>query len=385
LDLVMESTQNAKIKVIGVGGAGGNAVNRMIDAGLQGVEFIAVNTDAQALLLSKAEQKVQIGVKLTKGLGAGANPEIGMKAAQESEDDLRNAIDGADMVFVAAGMGGGTGTGAAPVIASLSREMGILTVGVVSRPFMFEGRNRGNQAESGIKNLREMVDSLIIIPNDRLLQIADRNTSFSEAFRMADDILRQGVQGITDLILVPGIINCDFADVQTVMRNSGSALMGIGSSKGDNRAIEAAKAAISSPLLESSIEGATGVLFNVSSSSSLGMVEVNEAASVIYEVVDPDAKIIFGTTIDDSLEDEIRITVLATGFNRETEERVNAATKSPYRSAASETRRTTASAQPQHQSSYQQPQQAPQNQNYGSGLTLMGEDFDLPSFHRRSK
>ncbi len=376
LDLVMEPTQNAKIKVIGVGGAGGNAVNRMIDAGLQGVEFIAVNTDAQALLLSKAEQKVQIGVKLTKGLGAGANPEIGMKAAQESEDDLRNAIDGADMVFVAAGMGGGTGTGAAPVIASLSREMGILTVGVVSRPFMFEGRNRGNQAESGIKNLREMVDSLIIIPNDRLLQIADRNTSFSEAFRMADDILRQGVQGITDLILVPGIINCDFADVQTVMRNSGSALMGIGSSKGDNRAIEAAKAAISSPLLENSIEGATGVLFNVSSSSSLGMVEVNEAAGVIYEVVDPDAKIIFGTTIDDSLEDEIRITVLATGFHQEAEEKGNSAAKSPYRSS-NDNRKSGAN-------HTQQPQPAPQNQNYG-GLTLMGEDFDLPSFHRRPR
>ncbi len=371
LDLVMESTQNAKIKVIGVGGAGGNAVNRMIEAGLQGVEFIAVNTDAQALLMSKAEQKVQIGLKLTKGLGAGANPEVGMKAAQESEEDLRNVLEGADMVFVAAGMGGGTGTGAAPVIASISREMGILTVGVVSRPFMFEGRNRGNQAENGIQNLRDVVDSLIIIPNDRLLQIADRNTSFGDAFRMADDILRQGVQGITDLILVPGIINCDFADVQTVMRNSGSALMGIGSGRGDNRAIEAAKAAISSPLLESSIEGATGLLFNISSSSNLGMVEVNEAASVIYEVVDPDAKIIFGTTIDDSLQEEIRITVLATGFNKEIEKKVDAATKTNFTKTAA----NPAAAKTE------QPQKKAENFN----LNLMGEDFDMPAFRRRQK
>ncbi len=373
-DLVMETTQNAKIKVIGVGGAGGNAVNRMIDAGLQGVEFIAVNTDAQALQLSKAEQKVQIGVKLTKGLGAGANPDIGMKAAQESEDDLKSAIEGADMVFVAAGMGGGTGTGAAPVIASISREMGILTVGVVSRPFMFEGRNRGGAAENGIKNLREVVDSLIIIPNDRLLQIADRNTSLSEAFRMADDILRQGVQGITDLILVPGIINCDFADVQTVMRDSGSALMGIGISKGDNRAVEAARAAISSPLLESSIEGATGVLFNVSSSDNLSMMEVNEAAEIIYDVVDPDAKIIFGTTIDDTLGDEIRITVLATGFNKEPEVQVKA---QPARGAS---RRS--AAESYREPAQQQQQQPPQQ---GSGLRLMGDDFDLPSFHRRPR
>lgn len=314
LDFDVEMEQFADIKVIGVGGGGNNAVNRMIEAGLKGVEFIVVNTDAQALYLSKAEKKIQIGEKLTKGLGAGADPEVGMKAAEENTDDIKKALQGADMVFVTAGMGGGTGTGGAPVIARIAKEIGALTVGVVTKPFTFEGRKRNIQAERGTQALREAVDSLITIPNDRLLQVVDKNTGFNEAFRIADDILRQGVQGISDLIAVPGVINCDFADVQTVMENTGSALMGIGKASGDKRASEAARMAISSPLLETSIEGAKGVLFNISGGNDLTLFEINEAAEIIHQAADVEANIIFGANIDESLNDEVRVTVIATGF-----------------------------------------------------------------------
>lgn len=315
LDFDVEMQQFADIKVIGIGGGGNNAINRMIEAGLKGVEFIAVNTDAQALFLSKAEKKIQVGEKLTKGLGAGADPDIGMKAAQENEDEIIKALQGADMVFVTAGMGGGTGTGGAPIIAKLAKQVGALTVGVVTKPFGFEGRKRNQQADRGIQALKDEVDSLITIPNDRLLQVVEKNTAFNDAFRIADDILRQGVQGISDLIAVPGVINCDFADVQTVMKNTGSALMGIGKAKGDSRAAEAARLAISSPLLETSIEGARGVLFNISGGSNLTLFEINEAAEIIHQSADVEANIIFGANIDESLEDEVRVTVIATGFD----------------------------------------------------------------------
>ena len=299
----------AKIKVVGVGGGGNNAVNRMIVAGLQGVDFISVNCDAQALLLSKAQNRIQIGEKLTKGLGAGANPEIGQKAAEESREIIIEQLRGADMVFVTAGMGGGTGTGAAPIVAECAREAGALTVGVVTKPFSFEGKRRMNQAEAGIVTLKERVDTLITIPNDRLLQVIDRRTS------IADDVLRQGVQGISDLISVPGLINADFADVKTIMSNAGSALMGIGTATGDNGAVAAAEAAIKSPLLEASIEGARGVLFNITGGKDLSLFDVTEASNIITEAVDPDANIIFGAVIDEKLDDEIRVTVIATGFN----------------------------------------------------------------------
>lgn len=311
----VDTNQFADIKVIGVGGGGGNAVNRMIQAELKGVHFIAVNTDAQSLNLSMSEHKIQIGSKLTKGLGAGADPEIGKKAAEESRDELTQALGGADMVFVTAGLGGGTGTGGAPIVAEVAREVGALTVGVVTRPFTFEGRKRANQAEHGIQELRDKVDTLITIPNDRLLQVVDKSTSINEAFRIADDVLRQGVQGISDLIAVPGLINLDFADVKTIMSETGTALMGIGSAQGENRATEAAKIAISSPLLETSVEGARGVLLNITGGSDLGLFEVNEAAEIISQAVDPDANIIFGAVIDEDLEDEVRVTVIATGFD----------------------------------------------------------------------
>ncbi|MDR9757385.1 MAG: cell division protein FtsZ [Thermacetogeniaceae bacterium] len=315
LELEVDTNQFADIKVIGVGGGGGNAVNRMIQADLKGVHFIAVNTDAQALNLSLAEHKMQIGSKLTKGLGAGADPEIGKKAAEESRDELMQALRGADMVFVTAGMGGGTGTGGAPVVAEVAKEVGALTVGVVTRPFTFEGKKRANQAEQGIQELKSKVDTLITIPNDRLLQVVDKSTSINEAFRIADDVLRQGVQGISDLIAVPGLINLDFADVKTIMSNTGTALMGIGSAQGDNRAAEAAKIAISSPLLETSIEGAKGVLLNITGGPDLGLFEVNEAAEIISQAADQEANIIFGAVIDENLEDEVRVTVIATGFD----------------------------------------------------------------------
>lgn len=316
LEFEIDMDQFANIKVIGVGGGGSNAVNRMIVAGLKGVEFISVNTDAQALFLSQAGQKIQIGAKLTKGLGAGANPEIGEKAAEESREELVQALRGADMVFVTAGMGGGTGTGAAPIVAEVAKEVGALTVGVVTKPFTFEGKKRLTQAETGIANLKSKVDTLITIPNDRLLQVIDKHTSIVEAFRIADDVLRQGVQGISDLIAVPGLINLDFADVKTIMEETGTALMGIGSSTGENRAAEAARAAISSPLLETSIEGARGVLLNITGGSSLALFEVNEAAEIIAQAADGDANIIFGAVIDEELNDEVRVTVIATGFDQ---------------------------------------------------------------------
>lgn len=317
LEFDTDLNQIAEIKVIGVGGGGNNAVNRMITAGLQGVDFVTVNTDSQALQLSRAGQKVQIGVKLTKGLGAGANPEIGAKAAEESREELTRVLKGADMVFVTAGMGGGTGTGGAPVVAEVAKEMGALTVGVVTRPFTFEGRKRAMQAEKGIAELKSKVDTLITIPNDRLLQVVDKHTTIHEAFRIADDVLRQGVQGISDLIAVPGLINLDFADVKTIMSNTGSALMGIGQATGENRAADAARKAISSPLLETSIEGAKGVLLNITGGINLTLFEVNEAAGIISEAADPEANIIFGAVIDENLKEEIRVTVIATGFDQQ--------------------------------------------------------------------
>jgi cell division protein FtsZ len=307
----------ATIKVIGVGGGGNNAVNRMIEHGVQGVEFIAVNTDAQALNLSKAEVRMQIGAKLTRGLGAGANPEVGKKAAEESREQVEEALRGADMVFVTAGMGGGTGTGAAPVIAQIARDLGALTVGVVTRPFTFEGKKRANQASGGIGAMKEAVDTLIVIPNDRLLEIVDKSTPMLEAFREADNVLRQGVQGISDLIAVPGLINLDFADVKTIMSNKGSALMGIGVAAGDNRAAEAAKKAISSPLLETSIDGAQGVLMNITGGTNLSLYEVQEAADIVASASDQEVNMIFGSVINENLKDEIVVTVIATGFNEE--------------------------------------------------------------------
>ncbi|MDQ0201414.1 cell division protein FtsZ [Neobacillus ginsengisoli] len=313
-DFDMNIDQIARIKVIGVGGGGNNAVNRMIEDGIQGVEFIAVNTDAQALKLSKAEIKMQIGTTLTRGLGAGANPEVGRKAVEESKAQLQEALKGADMVFVTAGMGGGTGTGAAPAIAQISHELGALTIGVVTRPFGFEGRKRAANAANGIDMMRQAVDTLIIIPNDRLLQIVDKKTPMLQAFREADNVLRQGVQGISDLIAVPGLINLDFADVKTIMSNKGTALMGIGVAKGEGRAAEAARKAISSPLLETSIDGAQGVLMNITGGSNLSLYEVQEAADIVGAATDQELNMIFGSIINESLKDEIMITVIATGF-----------------------------------------------------------------------
>jgi cell division protein FtsZ len=304
----------AVLKVIGVGGGGTNAVNRMIEAGLTGCEFIAVNTDAQALLMSDADVKIHIGSGVTRGLGAGADPEVGRAAAHESRDELKDALKGADMIFVTAGEGGGTGTGAAPTVAEIGQEIDALTVGVVTKPFAFEGRVRSERAEAGINEIREYVDTLIVIENDRLLQVVERQTSVVDAFRLADDVLRQGVQGITDLITVPGLVNVDFADVRTIMRDAGSALMGIGSAAGENRASEAARIAVSSPLLESSIEGATGILLNVTAGPEVGLFEVNEAAQVVTAAADPNANVIFGAVIDESMGEQVQVTVIATGF-----------------------------------------------------------------------
>ncbi len=306
----------ATIKVIGVGGAGNNAVNRMIEADIKGVDFIAVNTDRQALQVSKAKTKIQIGEKITRGLGAGANPDVGAQAAEESKSEVAEVLRGADMVFVTAGMGGGTGTGAAPIVAQAAKEMGILTIGVVTKPFTFEGKKRLSQAERGIESLKGKVDTLVVIPNDKLLQIVDRKTSIIEAFKMADDVLRQGVQGISDLIAIPGLVNLDFADVKTIMLNQGMAHMGVGRASGENRAEDAAKEAIQSPLLETSIEGAKGVIINITGGDNLGLHEVNTAAELVQRSVDPEANIIFGTVTDESMGDEIQITVIATGFEK---------------------------------------------------------------------
>jgi cell division protein FtsZ len=306
----------AVIKVVGIGGGGVNAVNRMIDAGLKGVEFIAVNTDAQALLMSDADVKLDIGRQLTRGLGAGSDPEIGRQAAEEHRDEIEEVLKGADMVFITAGKGGGTGTGGAPVIAEIAKSLGALTIGVVTRPFSFEGRRRAVQAEAGIQRLKEKVDTLITIPNDRLLNVSTEKTTMVNAFRMADEVLLQGVQGITDLITTPGLINTDFADVKMIMSNAGTAIMGIGSASGEGKAVTAAKAAITSPLLEASIDGARGILLNIAGGSDLGLFEVNEAAEVIHGAAHPDANIIFGTVIDDAMGEEVRVTVIAAGFDR---------------------------------------------------------------------
>ncbi|GDY52868.1 cell division protein FtsZ [Streptomyces violaceusniger] len=313
----MAAPQNylAVIKVVGIGGGGVNAINRMIEVGLKGVEFIAINTDAQALLMSDADVKLDVGRELTRGLGAGANPEVGRKAAEDHREEIEEVLKGADMVFVTAGEGGGTGTGGAPVVANIARSLGALTIGVVTRPFTFEGRRRANQAEDGIAGLRDEVDTLIVIPNDRLLSISDRQVSVLDAFKSADQVLLSGVQGITDLITTPGLINLDFADVKSVMSEAGSALMGIGSARGDDRAVAAAEMAISSPLLEASIDGARGVLLSISGGSDLGLFEINEAAQLVSEAAHPEANIIFGAVIDDALGDEVRVTVIAAGFD----------------------------------------------------------------------
>ena len=315
---MMESSGSylAVIKVVGVGGGGTNAVNRMVDAGLRGVEFIAANTDAQALQMCDADIKLNIGHEVTKGLGAGANPDVGFSSAAESRDDIKEALKGADMVFVTAGEGGGTGTGAAPVIAEIAKnEIGALTVGVVTKPFEFEGTTRTRQAEEGVARLREVVDTLIVIPNEKLLSIVERRTSILDAFRQADDVLRQGVQGITDLITIPGLINLDFADVRTIMTDAGSALMGIGTGSGEDRAAEAARNAISSPLLEENVEGATGILLNITGGRDLGLFEVNEAAEIVQGAADSNANIIFGAVLDESQGEDVRVTVIATGFD----------------------------------------------------------------------
>jgi cell division protein FtsZ len=315
-NVVTGSPQNylALIKVVGIGGGGTNAVNRMIEEGLRGVEFVAINTDAQALLMSDADVKLDIGRELTRGLGSGADPEVGRQAAEEHREEIEELLRGSDMVFITAGEGGGTGTGGAPVIADIAKSLGALTIGVVTRPFSFEGRRRSQQADEGIKALREKVDTIIVIPNDRLLEVSDAKTSMMAAFKMADEVLGQGVQGITDLITTPGLINTDFADVKTVMQNAGSALMGIGEAQGDDRAMKAARAAISSPLLESAINGARGILLTISGSNDLTLFEVNEAAGIVGEAAHRDANIIFGTVIDDDMGDRIRITVIAAGF-----------------------------------------------------------------------
>ena len=304
----------ANIKVIGVGGGGNNAVNRMVESDLKGVQFLSVNTESQVLELSRADVAIQIGEKVTKGLGAGANPQIGEEAAQESREEITKALEGADMVFVTAGMGGGTGTGAAPIVAECAKEVGALTVGVVTKPFAFEGKRRRAAAEKGIEFLTQKVDTIIVIPNDKLLQVVDKKCSVSDAFSKADEVLRQGIKGISDLIQIPGLINLDFADVKTIMTNQGEALMGIGEGTGENRAADAAKMAINSPLLETSIDGAKGILLNISGSSELGIFEVNEAAQIISDAADPDANIIFGSVIDESLGDKVQVTVVATGF-----------------------------------------------------------------------
>lgn len=314
-EMDLENEQAAKIKVVGVGGGGNNAINRMIEANVKGVEYISINTDKQALISSKTENRIQIGEKLTRGLGAGANPETGKKAAEESREEIKETLKGADMVFITAGMGGGTGTGAAPVVADVAKELGILTVGVVTKPFFFEGNRRMQHAESGIEELKNCVDTLVTIPNERLLQVVEKKTSMIEAFGIADDVLRQGIQGISDLIAVPGLVNLDFADVKTIMFNQGIAHMGVGYASGENRAVEAAKQAIHSPLLETSIEGARGVLLNITAGLDLSLFEVNEASALIREAADSTANIIFGASFDESMKDEMKITVIATGFD----------------------------------------------------------------------
>ena len=398
----------AQIKVIGVGGGGGNAVNRMINEGLGGVEFISVNTDNQALMLSKAKTRVRIGDKLTRGLGAGGNPEIGRKAAEESSDDLYEVVRGADMVFIACGMGGGTGTGASSVIAQIAKELGALTIGVVTRPFSFEGPRRQSSAEAGIEALKSQVDTLIVIPNDRLLQIADKRSSLQQAFSLADDVLRQGIQGISELITVPALINLDFADVRTIMSEGGAALMAVGHADGDDRARRAAEAAISSGLLDVTIDGARGILFNITGGQNLSLFEVNEAAAIIRESAHPEVNIIFGAQIDENMGDEIRVTVIATGFEQSRAQRKLEA-QLPQRQPISVQRPTQQQPpSPMQQSHPTQPQSAPQQpptttpeQNFAppppqvrpaappppdSAARVYDEDdIDIPTFLRKRK
>ena len=369
LEFDIDMEQFAQIKVIGVGGGGNNAVNRMIEANLKGVQFVAVNTDKQALFNSKAEYKIQIGEKLTRGLGAGANPDVGSKAAEESRDDIYQALQGADMCFVTAGMGGGTGTGAAPIVAEIAKEMGILTVGVVTKPFTFEGRRRMLHADTGIEALRDKVDTLVTIPNDRLLQVIEKRTSIVDAFKIADDVLRQGVQGISDLIAIPGLVNLDFADVKTIMFERGMAHMGVGKASGENRAVEAAKQAIHSPMLETSINGSKGVLLNITGGSSLGLFEVNEAAEIVAEAADPDANIIFGAVIDESLKDELRITVIATGFE----------------SGEDSFRHTPRVTEQPAQAEEVQEEEVVEEEPAPAAEETQQEEFDIPTFLRRKR
>ncbi|MBM7565713.1 cell division protein FtsZ [Paenibacillus sacheonensis] len=373
LEFDFEMEQMAQIKVIGVGGGGSNAVNRMIENGVRGVEFITVNTDAQALHMAKSEQKLQIGDKLTRGLGAGANPEVGKKAAEESRETVMNTLKGADMVFVTAGMGGGTGTGAAPVIAEIARECGALTVGVVTRPFTFEGRKRSGQAELGIEALKEKVDTLIVIPNDRLLEIVDKKTPMLEAFREADNVLKQAVQGISELIAVPGLINLDFADVKTIMTERGSALMGIGIATGENRAAEAARKAIQSPLLETSIDGARGIIMSITGGSNLSLYEVNEAAEIVISASDPDVNMIFGANFDDNLKEEIKVTVIATGF----EHRDSSQARRP--AAGHQHNEAPAASEPQRQ------QPSAGNGPKPFGTPVSSDQLDIPAFLRNRR
>ncbi len=371
----------AVIKVVGVGGGGTNAVNRMIDEGIRGVEFVAINTDAQALAISDADIKVHIGTDITKGLGAGANPEVGQQAAQESKDDIKAALAGADMVFITAGEGGGTGTGAAPVVADIAKnDVGALTVAIVTKPFTFEGRKRSQSALGGIDNLAANVDTLVVIPNDRLLDLSEKKTTMLEAFRMADEVLAQGTQGITDLITVPGLINVDFADVCTIMKDSGSAMMGIGVASGDSRAADAAEEAISSPLLETSIDGATRVLLSIAGNKDLGIQEINDAADIVAKNVDPDANIIFGTVVDESLGDQVRVTVIATGLDDSSQDSLPSLDSVSSSRASRTTSRPAASAG--------RASQAGSSRNAGSsrsGAASGSQSFDIPDFLKHSR
>ena len=377
----------AVIKVVGVGGGGNNAVNRMIEEGIRGVEFVAVNTDAQALAISDADIKVHIGSDITKGLGAGANPEVGKEAAEDSRDEIKAALAGADMVFITAGEGGGTGTGAAPVVADIAKnDVGALTVGVVTKPFTFEGRKRSGSAVEGIKNLSEMVDTLIVIPNDRLLDLSEKKTTMLEAFRMADDVLCQGTQGITDLITVPGLINLDFADVCTIMKASGTAMMGIGTASGDNRATDAASEAISSRLLEGTIDGATRVLLSIAGNKDLGIQEINDAADLVAQNVDPDATIIFGTVVDESLGDQVRVTVIATGFSDANVQQPLPTMTMPSSRPASSGRASRAAAPAPAPAPAPAAAPAPSMPiNVSRPQTSSSNDFDIPDFLKRSR
>lgn len=384
---MMQPENFAQIKVIGVGGGGSNAVNRMIAEGLRGVDFIAVNTDAQALLMSDAPQRIRIGDKLTRGLGAGGVPEVGRKAAEESSEDLDEAIRGADMIFVTCGMGGGTGTGAAAVIAEIAKSTGALTIGVVTRPFSFEGTRRQNLAIQGIEALKESVDTLIVIPNDRLLEIVDKKASMTQAFRTADDVLRQGIQGISELITVPGLINLDFADVRSIMTGGGASLMSVGVARGENRAVQAAESAVSSSLLDVTIDGAQGILFNITSGPNLSLYEVNEAAEIVRKKAHPDANIIFGAVIDESLDDELRITLIATGFDAAVQRsKPIVATKKPLREASPDSK-TIAFPQPKPRETYtrEEPVRAEpvRPEPARPEPTYDPEDLEVPTFLRK--